>query len=124
MFYLNPLQNTWEAYMKLWAQRDRVKRLKQFEQCLNPTCTYTDPMAQISGYEFLCSYISEFQENVPGGIFITTDFTHHHARSLAHWDMLDSRGKCLSQGASFALYGTDGRVMQMTDFFDPILKAA
>ena len=123
MSYLNPLKNTWDAYMKLWAQHDEVLRLKQIEQCLNPACMYVDPVAQISGHVFICDYISEFHKNSPGRVFVTQDFTFHHSRSLAHWDLLNSEGKFLSHGASFALYDTDGRVMQMTDFFDPPLDS-
>jgi hypothetical protein len=32
--------------------------------------------------------------------------------------MVDSNGNVLSQGASYGVYGTDGRLMQMTGFFE------
>ncbi len=63
--------------------------------------------------------MSELQKNVPGLKFIITDFKSHHDRSLAHWNMVDGKGNFLSQGTSFGLYGSDGRLKQMTGFFDP-----
>jgi len=49
---------------------------------------------------------------------MTTDFKNHHDRSLAHWNMVDGNGNVLSQGASYGMYVADGRLMQMTGFFE------
>ncbi len=114
----NSHKNTWDNYTKSWSEIDAPKRLKLFEQCLSPDCVYTDPIIQATGYEQLSGYMSELQKNVPGVRFITTDFKNHHDRSLTHWNMVDSNGNVLSQEASYGLYGTDGRLMQMTGFFE------
>lgn len=78
---------------------------------------YTDPLTQTVGYEGLTGYMTEFQKNIPGGSFVITDFQEHHTQSLARWNMVDGKGKILSQGTSFAVYGGDGRLRQMTGFF-------
>jgi hypothetical protein len=62
--------------------------------------------------------MAELHKNVQGVKFITTDFKSHHDRSLIHWNMVDGNGNILSQGASYGLYGTDGRLLQMTGFFE------
>lgn len=111
--------NIWGVYSNTWSEPDAGRRRQMFEQCLSPDCTYTDPHIQAIGYDNLSGYITEFQKNVPGGKFVVTDFKEHHDRSLAHWDMLDGTGKTIGRGASFALYGSDGRLKQMTGFFDP-----
>lgn len=115
----NSHKNTWETYTKSWSVADPSKRLQLFEQCLNPDCVYTDPLMQATGYGQLSDYMSELNKNVPGVEFVTTDFKNHHDRSLTHWNMVDGKGNVLSQGASFGLYGIDGRLMQMTGFFEP-----
>lgn len=116
----DPQENIWETYTKSWSQTDPSLRLKLFEQCLSPDCTYTDPKTEASGYDHLSRYMSEFQKNVPGGGFTTTDFKSHHDRSLAHWEMKDARGNTIMRGASFSLYGADGRLKHMTGFFEPL----
>lgn len=113
----NSQKNTWDNYTKSWSEIDAPKRLQLFEQCLNPDCVYTDPIIQTTGYGQLSGYMSELQKNVPGVRFMTTDFKNHHDRSLTHWNMVDGNGNVLSQGASYGMYGTDGRLMQMTGFF-------
>lgn len=84
-----------------------------------PRCVYTDPLIQTSGYEQLSGYMVELQKNVPGVKFNIIDFKNHHDRSLAHWNMTDGNGNIIMQGASVGLYGTDGRLTQMTRFYEP-----
>ena len=114
----NSHRDNWDAYTKSWSVADTSKRLQLFEQCLNADCVYTDPLMQTTGYEQLSGYMSELHKNVPGVAFVTTDFKGHHDRSLTHWNMVDAKGNVLSQGTSYAMYGTDGRLTQMTGFFE------
>ena len=116
---INSHKNTWEIYTKSWSVPDTSKRLQLFEKCLSPDCGYTDPITQATGYGQLSGYMSELHKNVPGVAFVTTDFKSHHDRSLTHWNMVDGKGKTFSQGASYGVYGTDGRLTQMTGFFEP-----
>lgn len=115
----NTYKNTWETYTQSWSEVETSKRLQLFKECLNPDCIYTDPLMQTTGYEQLSAYMVALHDNVPGVSFVTTDFKSHHDRSLTHWNMLDGEGNCLSQGASYGLYGADGRLTQMSGFFDP-----
>jgi hypothetical protein len=63
--------------------------------------------------------MAALHNEVPGVTFVNTDFKDHHDRSLAHWNMVDGKGDILSQGASYGLYGADGRLTEMTGFFEP-----
>lgn len=114
----NSHQNTWETYTRSWSETDVSTRLQLFEKCLSPDCVYTDPLIQATGYSQLSDYMTELHKNVPGVRFVTTDFKYHHARSLTHWNMVDGNGNVLSLGASYGMYGVDGRLIQMTGFFE------
>ena len=114
----NSQQITWETYTRSWSETNTSKRLQLFEECLSPDCVYTDPLIQTTGYAQLFGYMSELQKNVPGVKFVTTDFKSHHDRSLTHWNMVDGNGNVLSQGASYGMYSADGRLLQMTGFFE------
>jgi hypothetical protein len=35
-----------------------------------------------------------------------------------HWNMIDGKQNVLAQGVSYFLYGADGRLTQMTGFFE------
>ena len=110
-------RRTWDTYTQSWSETDPAKRFELFGQCLSPDCTYTDPHVQVTGYEQLSAYMAELHKNVPGVRFVATEFTTHHQRSLTHWNMTDGDSNVLSQGASFGMYGADGRLLQMTGFF-------
>jgi len=114
----NSHQYTWETYTRSWFEIDGSKRLQLFEQSLSSECVYTDPLIQTTGYKQLSGYMSELHKNIPGVRFVTTDFKSHHDRSLTHWNMVDGHGNILSQGASYGLYGADGRLIQMTGFYE------
>ena len=118
MMESNTRKTILEIYGKSWSETDPSKRLQLFEQCLSPDCVYTDPTSQVTGYEQLSGYMSEFQKNLPGGGFVATKLQSHHDRSLMHWNMVDGKGSILSPGASYFLFGTDGRLKQMTGFFE------
>lgn len=115
----NTHKTIWETYTQSWSETDVSKRLRLFGQALSPDCIYTDPLMQTTGYGQLSGYMEALHNNVPGVSFVTTAFKSHHDRSLAHWDMQDGDGNVLSQGASYGLYGADGRLTQMSGFFDP-----
>ena len=112
-------RDTWEAYTRSWSEKTPAERQKAFEANLHPGCVYTDPHFQVEGYRSLDGYMADFQKNIPGGHFVTTKFLTHHDRSLAYWDMLDGTGRKVGEGASFAVYDSDGRLTMMSGFFAP-----
>ncbi len=112
------LQHVLETYGQSWSTTDTVKRLQLFAECLHPEYTYTDPNIQTQGYEQLSVYMTEFQNSLPGGAFAATDLKTHHDRCLMHWNTVDAKGNILYQGASYFQLASDGRLLQMSGFFD------
>ena len=107
-----------EYYVKSWSEKDASKRLELLGRCLNPDCVYTDPVIQVHGCEQLSDYMAEFQQSAPGGAFVATKFATHHDRALMHWNLVDDKQDLLAQGVSYFSYGADGRLTQMTGFFE------
>ncbi len=112
-------QATWETYTQSWSETDAKAQQQLFEQSLSPDCVYTDPMLQTTGYAQLAGYMAGLQKDLPGARFVTTRFVSHHDRSLAHWNMLDGNGNTVAPGISVGQYGADGRLKQMTGFYEP-----
>ncbi len=59
-------RSQWDAYDELWTPTRR--------------CT-----PRVS--KEIVSYMTRFQQNAPGGHFVTEVFLDHHDRSLARWTM-------------------------------------
>jgi SnoaL-like domain len=109
-------KDMWEIYTSAWSEADAAKRQQLLEKSVHPDCVYTDPNIQTLGHAQLSDYMKEFQTSAPGCQFVTTKFESHHDRSLVHYDMVDGKGTVLVTGASYGMYRTDGRLMQMVGF--------
>ncbi len=116
-------QTTWETYTQSWSETDAQRQQQLFEQSLCPDCVYTDPMLQTTGYAQLAGYMAGLQKNLPGARFVTTQFVSHHDRSLAHWNMVDGKGNTVAPGISVGHYDADGRLKQMTGFYEAVNAA-
>jgi hypothetical protein len=60
------------------------------------------------------------QRNFPGATFRNDKFVHHHDQAISNWTMLDRDGNAIFVGTSYARFGDDGRLAQMTGFFEPV----
>lgn len=109
---------TWHAYGKAWSETDPQKRLGILKLNVVPECHYTDPASDVRGHEAFSACMADFQQQLPGAGFVTTAFICHHDHSLAHWNMVSADATVLGSGISYGRYGPDGRLVQMTGFFD------
>ena len=112
---LNPI---WEQYVASWKAEGATAKRSLFEQCLAPTCVYTDPLAQVQGWDALVEYMLDFHKQIPGGHFVTKYFLAHHDRSIARWNMVDGAGTVLGDGISYGEYDQKGRLVAMSGFFE------
>ena len=107
-----------ETYGKCWSEESATDRMELMAICLSADCVYTDPNVKLTGHAALSDYMAELQKNIPGVAFVATDLKFHHDRCLMHWNMVNGTGNVLSPGASYFLFGADGRLVQMNGFFD------
>jgi len=111
-------ESLWKRYARIWSSEPGI-RATELEACLADTCSYCDVNGLIEGRESLSIYMDGFQQNVPGGKFEILSVIHHHGRMLADWSLLGPRGAVLQTGRSFATIAADGRLQNITGFFDP-----
>jgi hypothetical protein len=112
------LKDVWERYVGAWTASSEAGRQAIFAGALARECVYVDPLVVARGWTELSAYIVSFQQQVPGGRFVTEQFSAHHGRSMARWKMLDAAGTQLADGVSFGVYDDEGRLTAMTGFFD------
>jgi hypothetical protein len=110
-------QSLWQRYARIWSL-DASRRSSELEACLADGCIYCDVNGAQEGREALSRYMGGFQESVKGGSFEILSVIHHHDRMLAEWRLVGGNGAVLQTGRSFATASGDGRLQNITGFFD------
>ncbi len=111
-------QDTWERYVAAWKAVSADAKAAALKQCTAPTCVYTDPATIATGHAELIGYMMAFQQQVPGGHFVTTYFQAHHDASIAKWHMVSGDGAVIGDGVSYGQYNEQGALVVMTGFFE------
>jgi SnoaL-like domain len=107
----------WQRYAHIWSAEPGL-RTSELQACLADACSYCDSNGLLEGRECLSAYMGGFQESVKGGSFEILSVIHHHDRMLAEWRLVGSNGAVLQTGRSFATVADDGRLQNITGFFD------
>ena len=120
----NDLQNaaqlaTWNTYQGAWANRSAEERQQQLSRSVAAEAVYADPTDECHGLAVLMAHIERSQQRYPGASFRNDKFLAHHDQALSWWTMLAADGSTLATGTSYARFGADGRLTQMTGFFKP-----
>lgn len=113
---MNKIYEIWEVYRACWNNQNPAERKIKLAKIMTDNFEYCDPNIKLKGSEQLSNYMGEFQKGFSGASFIVTDFHLHNDRSLAHWNMVDSKQKVIANGIDFAQY-KDGKLKYITGFF-------
>ncbi|MFB9262074.1 nuclear transport factor 2 family protein [Bradyrhizobium erythrophlei] len=113
----------WQRYARIWSSEPTV-RTTELAACLADRCSYCDVNGLIEGREALSDYMGGFQQSVKGGRFEIRSVIHHHDRMLAEWKLVSADGSILQTGRSFATVAGNGRLQNITGFFDSGSKAS
>lgn len=109
---------TWKTYQAAWADIGDAQRRKLLTESVAEDCTYSDPTAACRGIDALIAKIEDSKQKFPGASFRNDAFLDHHEHGLSHWTMLNGQGADMVKGASYARFGADGKLTQMTGFFE------
>jgi SnoaL-like domain len=109
-------QSLWDLYAACWSAPS-TRRREQLDACVTSDVVYRDPNAVVTGVEALSAYMEGFGNAFPGERFAIDRVDEHHSRSLSHWRQLLADGSERQHGASMALAGQDGRLVEITGFF-------
>ena len=107
----------WETYTSTWQEPSTEVRIAAYADCLSEDCVYTDPNVKAVGYAEIDGYMAGFQQQLPGGGFVTREISGHHEMVLVEWDMVDASGTAISPGTSIGTFDEAGRLTSMTGFF-------
>jgi hypothetical protein len=110
-------ESLWQRYARIWSSEPAV-RITELQACLADECSYCDVNGLLEGRDALSAYMGGFQQSVKHGRFEILSVIHHHGRMLAEWRLLAPDGAVLQTGRSFATLADDGRLRNITGFFD------
>ena len=113
-------KKNWDKYVNAWSETDREKRNAIFDDIINESSTYTDPLTEqpLAGHDALHAYIEQSQEMFPGVHFKIKQVIFHHGKSLAHWDMCDGNENVIAPGNSYIEYDDNGKLTREVGFFE------
>ena len=112
-------QNTWEAYQSAWSDIPTDERRRILSRSVADDCVYSDPTDLCHGVDELITHIEGSQKKVPGARFRNDKLLVHHDQAMSNWTMFDGNGATVATGTSYARFRGDGRLVQMTGFFEP-----
>jgi hypothetical protein len=110
----------WTAYQAAWSAVSDGKRQQMLGDSVAPDCVYTDPVSISRGHRELTAKMQATQRNFPGATFRNDKFAQHHGQAVSNWTMLDRNGTAIFTGTSYARFGDDGRLAEMTGFFEAV----
>lgn len=109
---------TWKTYQAAWADIGVAQRRKLLTESVAEDCIDSDPIAACRGIDALNAKIEDSKQKFPGASFRNDTFLDYHDHGLSHWTMLNKEGAKMVEGASYARFGADGKLTQMTGFFE------
>lgn len=108
---------TWEQYQSAWGPITEEQRRRLLVASTADDCVYMDPSSQCTNRDELVTRIEASQQRYPGATFENDELLSHHDQALSSWTMYDGQGKRFVEGRSWARFGADGRLIEMTGFF-------
>jgi hypothetical protein len=108
----------WQRYADLWST-DAAGDSPEFAACLHEDIRYCDPNGPVNGRRALADYMDRFRQAVPGARFRIDGVASHNGRTLSQWHLQGADGAVLQTGRSFAQHDEQGRLRDITGFFDP-----
>ena len=109
---------TWAVYQSAWEDVSAAERQDLLNRSVSDNCIYADSNVQTNTRSELIGHIEDFRQAMPNYSFKNHSFLDHHSQSLAEWMLYDAGGAEVQPGSSWAHYGEDGRITNVSGFFD------
>jgi hypothetical protein len=121
-----PINTVVEDYFAMWNETDGQRRQKIIAGAWTPDAAYSDPLFTASGAEGLDVLVAGVHQQYPGHRFrLTGAVESHHDRARWGWELAGPDGAMpVARGVDFAVLTADGRLREVTGFFEPVAATA
>jgi len=108
------------TYIEMWNETDPERRRELVAQALTDDASYLDPLMAGNGVPEISDMIGAAQQQYPGHRFaLVSGPDVHHDRVRFTWSMGSPTGEPVAVGVDFARTTDDGRMCDVTGFFEP-----
>lgn len=116
---MTTVQETVERYLQIWNQRDAAARRGAVRALFTDECSYTDPIAAVTGHDGVDRFIGGVQQQFAGVSFVLAGAVdaHHDVARFTWHARAEGRNEPLAIG--FDVVVLDGpRIQQVVGFLD------
>ena len=115
-----------DGYFAMWNETDPLRRHTVTSATWSHDASYIDPMFTAEGHEALDAMVAAVHERFPGYRFrLTGAVDLHHDRARWSWELAGPNGSPpVAAGVDFAVLAPDGRLREVTGFFEQAAGAA
>lgn len=108
-----------DAYFAMWNETDPQRRREIIATTWTEDASYVDPLFTADGHSALDALAAGAQQQFPGHRFrLTSPVDMHHDRARWGWDLTGPDGEPVVVGVDYAVIAPDGRLREITGFFD------
>lgn len=114
------IRATLDGYFAMWNETDPARRRPIIEQTWTPDARYIEPLMTAEGYDALNAGVAGLQAQFPGHTLGPAGGVDtHHDRVRWRWELLGpDGGEPIAAGTNVGQLAPDGRLRQVTGFFD------
>lgn len=107
-----------DTYLAVWNETDSAARQALISDAWTADATYTDPLADVAGYEGIDGLVGSVQAQFPGLVFRRLgEVDAHHAFIRFAWEAGPEGAEAVIAGTDVALID-DGRLRRVVGFLD------
>lgn len=115
---MTDVQQVIDDYFSMWNEDDSDQRSVVIAKCFVDDATYTDPLADVVGFEGISAMVGGLRESHPGySLRLASAIDQHHDRLRFEWEILDADGGSYLTGVDCAVLAADGRLAAISGFF-------
>jgi len=115
-----PIGEVVDGYFAMWNETDQARRREVIEATWTSDASYVDPMFDAEGQDALDAMVAGVHEQFPGHRFRPTGTVDvHNDRARWGWELAGpGDGSTVFSGVDFAVLAADGRLREVTGFFE------
>ena len=122
MDHQNQSNVTVEKYFNMWNETDPARRRSLIEAVWTPDAQSIDPIADITGWQAIEQFVIGLQQQYPDHIvMLSGEIDRHHNRLRFPWIIKSPAEKVILSGIDCVRLAIDGRIAELTGFFDGFL---
>jgi hypothetical protein len=114
------VQQVLDGYFDMWNERDPARRRQIIAQTWVESGSYIEPLMAAEGHDALDAGVAAMQAQFPGHRLRPAGRVDtHHDRVRWSWELVGPEGgEALAAGTNIGAVAPDGRLRQVTGFFD------